>query len=108
MPPAKTKSTLYVQIYEISKRIPKGKVVTYGQLARLAGNPNAARAVGWALSNLPADSEVPWHRVINKNGRSSFPDGNKRRLQQALLTDEGIEFDKTGTLDLGIYQWDGS
>ena len=101
-------TALYEQIYKIGKRIPKGKVVTYGQLASLAGNPHAARAVGWALSNLPADSDLPWHRVINRNGRSSFPMESKRRLQQALLENEGIRFDETGKLDLEVYQWDGT
>ena len=101
-------SALYERIYEISKRIPKGKVLTYGQLAALAGNPHAARAVGWALSNLPPDSGIPWHRVLNRHGRSSFPSRTKRKLQQALLEAEGIQFDNTGKLDLDRYMWNGS
>ena len=101
-------SALYERIYEISKRIPKGKVLTYGQLAALAGNPHAARAVGWALSSLPPDSGIPWHRVLNRHGRSSFPSQSKRRLQRALLEAEGIQFDATGKLELASYLWKGS
>jgi methylated-DNA-protein-cysteine methyltransferase-like protein len=101
-------SELYQRIYEISKKIPKGKVVTYGQLARLAGKPGAARAVGWALSNLPVDSGVPWHRVINRSGRSSLPAPGRRRLQQALLEAEGVLFDDHGQLDLDKFRWHGA
>lgn len=96
-------SEFYRKIYKIICQIPKGKVATYGQIAALAGNPRAARAVGWALRAV--NEELPWHRVINSNGKSSFPELAKRRMQQALLEQEGIRFDLQGTVDLKKFQW---
>jgi methylated-DNA-protein-cysteine methyltransferase-like protein len=95
------------EIYKIILKIPKGKVATYGQIAALSGNPGAARTVGWALNNLKEGSLVPWHRVINAKGSSSFPLQSKRRLQQALLEAEGVVFNLAGKVDLGQYQWNG-
>ena len=63
------KSGLYEQIYETVKRVPAGRVATYGQIARVAGIGQQARLVGYALRNLPEGSRVPWHRVINAQGR---------------------------------------
>src|SRR3989454_4947778 len=62
----------YHRIYRIVRHIPKGRIATYGLVARLAGRPGAARTVGWALSALPDDSDVPWWRVLNAAGRISF------------------------------------
>ncbi len=101
-------SQLFHRIYEIVLRIPKGKVATYGQIARLAGNNRAARTVGWVLHALPDESPAPWHRVINRSGRSSFPEAAKRSLQRALLEQEGVVFDENGVVDLAVFQWDGA
>lgn len=98
---------LFFKIYKIILKIPKGKVATYGQIAALAGNPRAARTVGWFLHSLNDDTNVPWHRVINASGRSSFPLESKRKLQQALLEVEGIKFDEHGQVELEVFQWDG-
>ena len=95
------------RIYKISSRIPKGKVATYGQIAFLAGNPRAARAVGWALRRLPENSPIPWHRIINGQGRSSFQSEDKRKLQFALLQAEGVGFNSDGVIDLNRYLWNG-
>ncbi len=100
-------SDLFRRIYKIILKIPKGKVATYGQIAALAGNPRAARTVGWALHGLPADLHAPWHRVINSSGRSSFPEESRRQLQQALLAEEDVVFDSHGYVDLEAFQWDG-
>jgi len=73
--------------------IPPGKVATYGGIARLAGYPKHARAVGKVLSKLPEDSALPWHRVINAQGRLSFPTGSPRYLEQkARLQAENVCF----------------
>jgi methylated-DNA-protein-cysteine methyltransferase-like protein len=83
----------YRRIYRVVGRVPVGRVATYGVVARLAGRPGAARTVGWALSALPADSDVPWWRVINAAGRisrSSNHHGNV--VQRALLLRERVEF----------------
>ncbi len=96
-------SKLFDKIHEIILKIPKGKVATYGQVAALAGNPRAARAVGWALNSR---SDLPWQRVINAGGKSSLPSDGKRQLQQALLEKEGILFED-GQVNLDVFQWDG-
>lgn len=101
-------SQLFEKIQQTLLKIPKGKVATYGQIAALAGNPRAARTVGWVLHALPNDSEVPWHRVINAAGRSAFPEHSKRKLQQALLEAEGVVFDNQGQVALQTFQWSGN
>ena len=96
----------YHRIYRVVKHIPKGRVATYGIVARLAGRPGAARTVGWALSALPADGDVPWWRVINAAGRislSSLDHGSV--VQRALLLREGVRFAPGGAVNLTVYGW---
>jgi methylated-DNA-protein-cysteine methyltransferase-like protein len=96
---------LYRRIYRVVERIPAGRVATYGVVARLAGRPGAARTVGWALSALPHDSDVPWWRVINALGKISL--GNHHHgavLQRALLLRDGVRF-AAGTVDLALFGW---
>lgn len=95
---------LYRRIYRVVRRIPAGRVTTYGGVARLAGQPGAARTVGWALSALPADSDIPWWRVINAAGRISLNHRHAAVLQRALLLREGVKF-KGGDVDLALYGW---
>jgi len=100
------KKSTYSVIYEIVTAVPKGKVATYGQIARLAGLPGHARLVGYALHNLPDNSKVPWHRVVNSKGRISLgPDSLAGSLQRALLHSEGIALDKDQAVALGKFQW---
>ncbi len=99
-------TSLFQKIYKIILRIPKGKVATYGQIAALAGNPRAARTVGWVLHGLSGD-DLPWHRVINAQGRSSFPEQSRRKLQQALLEAEGVIFEDDQSVPLHVFRWDG-
>jgi methylated-DNA-protein-cysteine methyltransferase related protein len=100
------RSELYSRIYGAVKRIPRGKVATYGQIARLAGAPGHARLVGYALYLLREGSGVPWHRVINTKGRISLPpDPEAGGLQRALLESEGVAFGAAGSIDLRIHQW---
>ena len=97
---------IYARIYRVVKRIPKGRVATYGQVARLARLPNGSRQVGYALHNLRDGSDVPWHRVINREGRISLPpESPSSSLQRALLESEGVVFDPNGVISLKQYQW---
>lgn len=94
------------QLYAWLARIPRGRVVTYGQLARLIERPNGARWVGRALGRLPAGSRLPWHRVVNAAGRSSLPlgaDGCNRQLR--LLQHEGVIVEG-GRVSLARFRWD--
>jgi len=96
------KDSFYKRIYEVVRRIPRGRVATYGQVAAEAGLPGQARLVGYALHNLPHDLDVPWHRVVNARGGISLDaESGAGRLQRALLEAEGITFDGHGKIDLG-------
>jgi methylated-DNA-protein-cysteine methyltransferase-like protein len=96
----------YRRIYRVVQRIPKGRVATYGVVARLAGRPGAARTVGWALSALPDDADVPWWRVLNAAGRISLSDENHGAVvQRALLLREGIRFAPGGAVNLCLFGW---
>jgi len=100
------KSGLYARIYGAVKRIPKGRVATYGQVARLAGVPGHARLVGYALHSLREGTDVPWHRVVNAQGRISLPpDPEAGGFQRALLESEGVVFGASGSIDLKKHQW---
>lgn len=92
-------------IYENVKKIPRGKVATYGQIAALSGNSRLSRVVGYALHVNPAFGEIPCHRVVNRFGRLSpaFAFGGEN-MQAQLLREEGVEV-KDGTVDLKKYGW---
>jgi methylated-DNA-protein-cysteine methyltransferase-like protein len=99
-------SEFFQQVYEIVARIPKGKVVTYGQIATALGDPRQARTVGWALHSAPEWSDIPWHRVVNSSGGISTCHAiGGLNTQRKLLEDEGIIFDEDGCLDLERYRW---
>lgn len=96
----------FARAWELVRRIPRGRVMTYGQIAGLLGNTLSPRAVGWAMHGCPPD--VPWQRVVNARGGCSterlpgFPPG----IQRALLEEEGVVFGDDGRLDLARYRWD--
>ena len=96
----------YDKIYEAVRKIPKGKVATYGQIAMLAGNPKAARVVGNALHVNPFPGEIPCHRVVNSKGRVApfFAFGGEGR-QRELLENEGVEFVSEVRVDMKKYLW---
>lgn len=96
----------YSGIYEIVRHIPYGKVATYGQIARLAGIPGHARQVGYALHRLPEGTDVPWHRVINEQGRISLLPEGTGPLQPWMLEAEGVVFNPDGTIPLGTFRWE--
>ena len=96
----------YHRIYRVVRHIPKGRVATYGLVARLAGRPGAARTVGWALSALPDDSDVPWWRVLNAAGRISLSGADHGSVvQRALLLREGVKFAPGGAVNLAVFGW---
>ena len=96
----------YARIYAAIRRIPRGRVASYGQIALLAGLPGRARQVGYALHALPPRSGVPWQRVLNSKGEISLPrDEGSGGLQRALLEKEGVRFDAWGRVDLDSYGW---
>lgn len=98
--------TFYDRVYEIVKRIPKGKVASYGQIARLLGNPRASRAVGYALHANPYPGVVPCHRVVNREGRlaPSFAFGGQD-IQKEMLEAEGVAVDSEYSVDMNKYGW---
>ena len=96
----------YESIWSVVKRVPRGRVATYGQIAELAGLEGHARQVGYALHNLPEGSSVPWHRVINAKGEiSPRTAGDSHELQRMLLTAEGVVIDVRGRIDLKRFRW---
>lgn len=97
-------SSLYLQIYALVRQIPKGRVPTYGAIAKQVGC--SARTVGFAMAALPAGHDVPWQRVINSQGKvSPRADGDGSLVQQLLLEAEGVLFDERQTIDLKTYAW---
>ena len=95
-------------VYTMVSKIPSGRVATYGQIARMAGNPRASRAVGYALHVNPMPGAVPCHRVVNRFGGLSdafLPAG--RETHRMLLEMEGVGFRPDGTVDLEQYLWRG-
>lgn len=98
----------FEKIYNVVKRIPKGKVASYGTVAAMAGNPRWARVVGYALHSNPEPVTIPCHRVVTKDGRVSvaFAFGGEN-MQRLLLSEEGIEFLDDGKIDMKKYEWYG-
>lgn len=100
------KRSTYERIYEIVRRVPRGRVATYGQIAKLAGLPGQARQVGYALHALPFGSRVPWHRVMNAAGRISLRRSSGGDVQQRILLElEGVGFDLAGRVSLEKFRW---
>ena len=96
----------YQVIYAVIRRIPRGHVATYGQIATLAGLDGHARQVGYALHALPSGADVPWHRVVNSFGEvSRRSDSDSDELQVELLIAEGVVFDTAGRIDLRRFRW---
>jgi len=92
-------------IWQVVALIPEGKVATYGQIARICGYPGHARYVGTTLKQLPDDSELPWHRVINAKGEIAFPPaGDAYQKQKLLLEKEGVRF-QGNKIKLLVYRW---
>jgi methylated-DNA-protein-cysteine methyltransferase-like protein len=95
-----TKKTL-----QVIKSIPEGRVLSYGRVAALAGNPRGARQVSRILSSMSNKYDLPWHRVVNSMGKISMPRGRGYELQRALLESEGVGFSIAGIIDFKRFLW---
>ncbi|MFX0076636.1 MAG: MGMT family protein [Candidatus Hermodarchaeota archaeon] len=93
-------------VIKIIKSIPVGKVLTYGKIAKLAGNPRAARQVSWLLHSSSKKHNLPWHRVINSQGKIVLKSEDGKDFQKVLLESEGIEFVEKDRVDLKKYLWE--
>lgn len=92
----------FERVYKLVRRIPPGRVASYGQIARILEHPHAARTVGWALRALTSGAgDVPWFRVVTAQGMVHF------REQRALLEAEGVTFDAQGRIPMRVYGWEG-
>ncbi len=95
--------SLYERIYEVVRQVPKGKVATYGEIARAVGMPRGARQVGYAMAALGRGAprpDVPWHRIVNAKGESSIGEEQVTRLHE-----EGVVFGPDGRIDLRAFGW---
>ncbi len=101
--------TMYKKFYAMVLKVPRGRVATYGQIAKLCGMPRHARHVGYALSAIPEGMKLPWQRIINSQGRISLRlrhwDSGSDDLQRILLEAEGVTFASTGKVSLKKFQW---
>ncbi len=94
------------RVYALVRLVPRGRIVSYGGAAALLGQPRAARGVGGALAALPDDSDVPWWRVVNRNGEVSIRGPmHGRAIQRMLLEREGVRFGPTGRIDWTTFGW---
>jgi methylated-DNA-protein-cysteine methyltransferase-like protein len=91
------------EVLIIIKRIPYGRVMSYGQVARFAGNNRGARQVARILHSMTEKYNLPWHRIISSKGCISITDGRYAALQRELLLSEGIEVSEDGYIDISIY-----
>lgn len=100
---------VYARIYEVVLGVPRGRVVTYGQVAALAGVPRGARVVGYAMRASLSGRPLPWQRVLGRRGPGlahvTIKDPVGGALQRRLLEDEGVRFSRSGAVDLAVYGW---
>jgi methylated-DNA-protein-cysteine methyltransferase related protein len=94
------------KVMQLIRHIPEGKVATYGQIAMLAGKPQGSRGVAWILHSSSTAHNLPWHRVLNSQGKISFEIGTHNfRQQKKRLESEGVEISSDGKLSLKLFQW---
>ncbi len=93
------------KVLDVIASIPEGRVLSYGRVAILAGDPRGARQVSRILHSMSGKYDLPWHRVVNATGRISLPRGRGYELQKALLESEGVYFSPSHVIDLGVYLW---
>ena len=96
-------NNFFQRVYAIVARIPPGHVISYGQIARMLGNPRAARQVGWAMRQSPEG--LPWHRVVRADG--SIAEGGWSEARRALLEEEDVPFTADGRVDMARCGWPG-
>ena len=100
---SEAEAPFYERVYDVVRRIPYGRVASYGQIARMIGAPRAARQVGWAMRRCPED--LPWQRVVMSDG--SIAGGGWAELRRAKLAAEGVKFTEDGRVDLRTCRWNG-
>lgn len=101
-------ASFYEAIRRLVSMIPAGQVASYGQIAAYLGHPRHARIVGWALHDLPGNTLVPWHRVVNIHGRITTSClTHPANLQRLLLEEEGVVFDADEYIDMNRFRWEG-
>lgn len=100
------RSGQHAAIRAVAGSIPRGRVATYGQVARLAGLPGRARLVGAILGQLEGPSPIPWHRVVGAGGRISPRAGSGAQEQRIMLEQEGVVFSPLGRIDLARFGWE--
>ena len=94
------------RLWQVINAIPRGRVCSYGEVAKLAGLGRGARQTAWALRGLPRDTRIPWHRVINSQGRISMPEGSSgHREQRKRLLAEGVQFSPSGKVPREFFAW---
>ncbi len=103
----KQNNGFFQRVYEVVKRIPLGKVATYGQIARICGNAKMSRQVGWALHVNPQPFVIPCHRVVDRFGHlaGAFAFGGAN-VQKDLLAQEGVTFVDKNTVDISKHLWE--
>ena len=102
-------SPFRASVYALVRSIPRGRVLSYGAVAALLGHPRSARGVGTALSGLSEGHDVPWWRVVNRNGEITSPRIHHiAALQRKLLEGEGVKFRASGRIDMKEYAWSPS
>ncbi|MDI3524182.1 MGMT family protein [Kosmotoga sp.] len=99
------KESLYEKIYNVVRKIPFGKVASYGQIAVIVGC--SPRMVGFALASLKSGN-VPWHRVVNSKGKISLRDSEWRIIQRQVLEAEGVKFNEKGKINFSEFGWNGT
>lgn len=105
---AESKKNFRTLVFEIVRKIPAGNVATYGQIASILGNPRGARQVGWMLADLGKEKDVPWWRVVDRNGHLSIGkrSSNAQEIQRAYLENEKVFVDLGYNVDLDKYRWE--
>ena len=103
-PGTRMEDSIYDRIYELVKKIPPGRVASYGRIARMVGC--GPRQVGYAMATVPYDQQIPWHRVINSQGKiSSRGEGGGETEQHQRLVQEGVTFNRSGRIDFERFGW---
>lgn len=97
--------TFTQRVIRAIRSVPRGKVATYGLIALVAGNPRGARQVAWTLHSVTEKEKLPWHRLINSQGKISLPKGAGYETQKELLLDEGVTFDREDRIALDRFLW---